>query len=526
MDPEMVARLNFGGFQEETSADGTPKTRKQIMEEVIAKSKFYRYEKQKINEENERIRMELDEEFESVRKLLQESDRAHMEDKAAESKSKRTADFDEKDDLMRKLLGTEYNDHAAAKADDDDSRATKPKAGKDDYDTLVRELVFEKRAKPSDRRKTEEELLAAEAEKLKDMEQLRNKRMHGIPSEADQDSRRNIGDDLGGEYYMDDSAAIAAAGVSDDEDLTLRYKDGVLANDRVFVKKLGNGPRIAEEDSGDEEESEEDASESREESDSEEIGEEEEQVYFLEGIGAEDLDETLGEASNDASDGSENSVEVIEEGVSEAMKQDGGEILQSQIAFTFPCPQDHEALLDILNGASVTGQFADLSIVDLTTILHRIRLLHHEKLGGTNKEKLKGMFSALVEHVLHVCENADMQPLEHKAISPVIDLTLRHLASLAPLFPTHVMDVMAMHAQAILGSSPRLPSLVDIMTFRIVGWLFPTSDSKHDFMDGVMRVLARSLSLGRLSLHAQEGVIVKEITGGLLACQMFLEVCI
>ena len=48
----------------------------------------------------------------------------------------------------------------------------------EDYDLVVRQLAFDKRAKPTDRTKTEEEVAAEEAAKLEKAERARLRRMH------------------------------------------------------------------------------------------------------------------------------------------------------------------------------------------------------------------------------------------------------------------------------------------------------------------------------------------------------------
>lgn len=82
-----------------------------------------------------------------------------------------------------------------------------------DYDTLVRELFFDHRSKPSDRTKTEEELAADEKARLEKLERARLRRMRGESDESEDEEntrsskrrrRERGGDDLEDDF-VDDS---------------------------------------------------------------------------------------------------------------------------------------------------------------------------------------------------------------------------------------------------------------------------------------------------------------------------------
>ncbi|KAJ2814678.1 nucleolar complex protein 14, partial [Coemansia erecta] len=177
-----VASAHFGGFEPQ-NADGTgrKKTKAEIMQEVIAKSKHHKHERQLLKEQDEDVRRALDDDFESVRALL----------------------F----------------------ADDDGSREHDATSKDLAYDAYVRDLGFEKRARPQDRLKTEEEQAREELMRLERAERHRVRRMEGLPSDSEPEddsdaemvsyktdkNRRPEADDLG-----DDFGATAAA-MSEDE---------------------------------------------------------------------------------------------------------------------------------------------------------------------------------------------------------------------------------------------------------------------------------------------------------------------
>lgn len=129
------------------------KTKKDVMKEVMAKSKFYKHQRQQEQLERQETIMDLDDEF---------------------------------GDIMQ-----EFNTMAPAKA-------MKKKSEDDiDYDSKVRELTYDKRSVPADRTKTQEEIQKEHTDKLKKLEADRLKRMEGL----DVDERNAEGDDLDGEFW-------------------------------------------------------------------------------------------------------------------------------------------------------------------------------------------------------------------------------------------------------------------------------------------------------------------------------------
>ncbi|KAI6024463.1 Nop14-like protein [Pisolithus marmoratus] len=190
LDRETVHRAHFGGFDEDRIAEkaeepASNKSKKEIMAEVIAKSKEHKLRRQMEKEKDENIRHQLDQDFDSLKSLLYTSNPSLPED--AFSGAAETSVPDEKDDAL-------------------------------DYDKQVRELAFDKRAEPKDRTKTEEELALEQKEALQRAERRRQRRMLGEdPDESDDDvgnirkrKRAPVGDDLEDDFVEDDSEIVGA----------------------------------------------------------------------------------------------------------------------------------------------------------------------------------------------------------------------------------------------------------------------------------------------------------------------------
>ncbi|KAI7748626.1 hypothetical protein M8C21_012426 [Ambrosia artemisiifolia] len=166
------------------SADGTPgargaesngerqKSKKEVYDEIISKSKFFKAEKAKDKEENDQLIKKLDEQFTSLQSI---------------------------------------KNVYPKKVEPDQEKA-------DAYDKLLNEMVLDMRARPSNRTKTPEELAQDEKERLEELEEERQKRMHAADDTSDDDDAGGddhgnstskkltsiSGDDLGDSFDIDE----------------------------------------------------------------------------------------------------------------------------------------------------------------------------------------------------------------------------------------------------------------------------------------------------------------------------------
>ena len=208
----------------------------------------------------------------------------------------------------------------------------------DDYDQLVRELIFDKRSQPKDRTKTEEEIAQEGKEALEKAERARLRRMMGEDGEEtdEEDERRKRkrgGDNLDDDFIEED-------------------------NDEAWAG-IGTGLTVAG---------------APQASDGDEDGNEH--------SGTEQDDEGLVSGSED-----EDSSDELEEHSQESLEsttKPKGSILPprnpKELPFTFPCPSSHEEFLEILEGVDQA---------DIGTVIERIRKLYHPSLGEKNKSKLQ-----------------------------------------------------------------------------------------------------------------------------------------
>eukprot|EP01051_Picozoa_sp_SAG22_P014974 SAG22_NODE_1894_length_3366_cov_4.054178_2_plen_498_part_00 len=155
LDEELGRKYNFGGGgagdDGAAAEDGSEvtKTKKEIMEEIIKKSKTYKAERRKDKEEADNLVLELDEDFKEIQGLLKSRFDPAGED--AETPAEAT------------------EEEAATKLANDTDAV--------EYNKLKNILGMDLRARATDRLKTEEELAREEREKLDRLEAARLSRM-------------------------------------------------------------------------------------------------------------------------------------------------------------------------------------------------------------------------------------------------------------------------------------------------------------------------------------------------------------
>ena len=158
------------------------KTKAEVMKEVIAKSKFYKQQRQIVQEKAQEKIMDLDEEFEDV-----------MSDLRQIPKQKPVKEV---------YTGDE------------------PKS----YEMTVKELAMDRRAVPSDRTKTDEEIKRERAERMRELENARLRRMEAMdeaekgPDDLDDDFWAQGSDDEGEGFVVSGSEDEAQKDIESEDD--------------------------------------------------------------------------------------------------------------------------------------------------------------------------------------------------------------------------------------------------------------------------------------------------------------------
>ncbi|KAF4123565.1 nucleolar protein 14 [Geosmithia morbida] len=409
------------------------KTKKEVMEEVIAKSKAHKYERQQAKDDDEDLRAELDQELPDLQFLLRQN------------KSKRP-DASENQNVT--TIGGVARD-----------------AFEKNFDLEVKKLAQDKRAQPADRTKTEEEKAEDESKRLKELEEKRQKRMRGesvSDSDGDEDGgkrgAKKVADSQDGQDEDEEDDFGLGSGIKarptatelgfDDED------DFIIDDDLVAS---GSDLDLADDSDADVASTEDDESDSAEEA--------EEEDEFTRGL--------LNEEE------SRNPVFKADSSAKESALKEGDE---SGLPYTFSCPQSKEEFEELAKKYPVDT---------LPTIVQRIRALYHPKLDSKNKERLGNFTVALVDFISSPFDadyDADVWPS-----FSVLEAIIRHIHSLSKMFPVEISNAFR-HAMGQTESKrPLALEAGDLVLLTAVGAIFPTSDHFHQVVTPSMLVMSRYL---------------------------------
>lgn len=384
------------------------KSKHEVMKEVIAKSKFHKHERQKAKEDDEDLREILDKGLPDIFDLMRGVKRP------AESKSTPI-------DPLRDM-----NPDRAALLNGGDKRIAER-----EYDMQLKQMAYDKRSKPTERTKTQEEKAAEEAERLKKLEDERLRRMRGEQEEvgdnAENDSREGSEEDAEPDdaktFGLRQTTTRPETGAEDEDDFIID-KDLVESDSEADLSVSGSDI--------------EDFSEAEELDDSEADDTEFVGALTIPGANADKLPGAGENAATKAGN--------------------------SKLAFTYPCPGTHQQFLDVVK---------DADIQDLPTIVQRIRALYHPKLHGENKAKLGAFSKVLIQHTAYIA-NAEKRPP-----FAIIENLLRHIHSLAKSHPDSVSVAFRAHLRDIAFKRPLELLPGDLVVLTGIGIVFPTSDHFH-----------------------------------------------
>ncbi|NXN96957.1 NOP14 protein, partial [Rhinopomastus cyanomelas] len=270
-----------------------PKSRKELIEEMIARSKQEKQERQSRRESALELTEKLDKDWKEI----------------------------------QTLIATKI-----PKSEKKDKEVEKPKP--DEYDMIVRELGFEMKAKPSERLKTEEELAKEEQARLQKLEADRLRRMRGIDEEAKTKKPSHVSaDDLADGFILD----------KDDRRL-LSYKDGKI-----------NIENEEEEEKDEKEEEDENGKEDVEEESEEESANEDEEDVAADSHS--DLESDLESEEEAAGNKERKKEETNGSESQNQEEQDPKlEAANSEIPYTFAAPESYETFKSLLAGRTIEQQ--------------------------------------------------------------------------------------------------------------------------------------------------------------------------
>jgi nucleolar protein 14 len=327
-----------------------------------------------------------------------------------------------------------------------------------EYEVNLRQMKLDARSKPTFRTKTDEEKALEEAERLHELERKRVRRMKGdVESSADEESQD---EDIDEDVEQDDAELF---GLNQPEptfarkELDVEDEDEFLLEDDLIASGSENEMASEEEGSSEGEEIEDDGDDD-----------------FINGL-------VLPKQSTLPSD-----------------KKPKG---SSNLAFTYDCPETHEEFLLMLK---------DKTTADVSTVVQRIRALHHKGLAEDNVKRLGKFTHVLVEHVVYMLDK------DASVNFDVVESVIRHLHSMAKSQPHDVTSAFRTHLVKIAEERPLDLTAGDLMVLTAVSTIFPTSDHFHPVATPAMLTIARCL--GQSSVNS-----LKDLGKGAYCCTLALQ---
>ncbi|KAJ1927670.1 nucleolar complex protein 14 [Tieghemiomyces parasiticus] len=524
IDKRTVLHAHFGGFgaNEESPMENHQhkKSKQEVMRELIAKSKQHKADRQMQKEEDDEMRAELDEDLKDIHGLL-------LSGRAVEGEG---------------MTPAATGQFGSAPLADQDT----------DYNTYLLDLARERRALPSDRLKTEEEVLMEAKAQLERAERHRQRRMVGEPSDTEpEDGSSSSDSDSDGEDGKKsrkrrrlERAQAAKRRAPQGDDLSDDYEDEDEDDKTHMTFTVSKGlqlrnakGQVVEQDSSDESEDESDEEDSDVEGDSDlnadgsdlESSDDEEPARRRPSA-AIDQDGFSDDSDND--DGDAPAKSQVKSAIVPAAgprRFTGTPVppksKDDALPFTFPAPETYEDLADLLEGWSLEQQ---------ATILDRLRTLYHVQLDPKNKQRLQNLLRALYVHVHTLASDPPTATSDASAPSLVktMNVFIRHLTELAPIYPEVVGELAReqlrnFHEELTTRLQNRangkgeddgdvFPETTDLIQFKLIAQIMSASDLQHPVVTPMQLVMAQYLQQYPVRHPA-------DVKAGLFMCYLLID---
>ncbi|KAF6163850.1 hypothetical protein GIB67_024705 [Kingdonia uniflora] len=462
------------------------KTKKEVMEEVILKSKYFKAQKAKDKEDNEDLKEQLDRNFTSLipsEAFLSLTQPNKMIALKTLSNKGISADSIRKEEASTSL-----------------KKESVIQEQPDDYDKLVKEMIMDIRARPSNRTKTPEELAQEEREHLEQLEEERQKRMISNEDSSDEDSdgapdekvRSISGDDLGDSFFGNEEKG---------------YKKGWV--DEILERDAGENEN-EEGGSSEDSESDEDKTDQEEEGedgdlrlktisvkdweqsdddnlstdlvDEEEEDEDEEQEQEEEGMEGKDTHRAKKSVAqitrNEKVDVSSSKKSKL--GKQQLPAQDG------TLPFVIEVPASKAELCSLLDNRS------DAEILEA---INRIRACNAISLAAENKKKMQGFYGYLLQYFADLSNKKPLNlDLLNLLVKPLMEMSKDTPYFAAICARQRILRIRTQFCDDIRNPEKCCwPTLKTLFLLRLWSMIFPCSDFRHVVMTPAILLMCEYL---------------------------------
>lgn len=490
---------------ETNSVGGTEnvhKTKKQVMSEIMWKSKSYKAQKVKDKEEDDHLMKRLDQDFTSL---------AHNEALLSLIEPKKMNALNA---LANKGSTSQSSKEIlSSSADKESILKEKPDA----YDKLVKEMSMDMRARPSDRTKTPEEIAQEERERLEALEAERRKRMVATDASEDDDSSdgedHNLGseksnavsgDDLGDSFSADMKTVNRTAWVDD-----IYEKEDAGNQGKVNTSSDGSGSGGDDEEGSDDED---DTDDDGDHTTGDQIG----NMSSIKDWEQSDDDELdLDPEQVDEDDAAEpvrtnRDIKITESNKSSSAGKQASRKLEP-LPFVIDAPKSYEELCKLFDGRS------DEEVVEA---INRIRTCNAIRLSpGPNRRKLQMFYGFLFKYFAILSSERPLNVRRvNSLVKPLIEISTEvpYYSSLYARERLEGMRKRFCERIRIPGVSS-WPSLTALLRFRLWSLIFPCSDFRHPVMTPAILLMCQFLM--RCPIVSGQDIAV-----GSFLCSMLLAV--
>ncbi|KAA8584504.1 hypothetical protein FQN60_008289, partial [Etheostoma spectabile] len=430
-----LLRKKSSGEQQEGEGSHRAKSRQELIEELIQKSKLEKRERQVQKEEAQELTEKLDQEWKNIQALM-----------------------------VKKTPKGECVEEE------------KPKL--EQYDMMVRELGFEMKAQPSEKLKTPEELAREEREKLQKLEADRLRRMMGDEvRESSQSQIHMSADDLNDGFILDT-----------DDKKTLSYQDGKWNIGEDSDEDKGEDEeegQSGEEEDSEAEEEDKDGDAEEDEDEGEEEEEEEQEGSSEEEDGHSDLESE--QESENEEEKQEDEKASVKPSLSKEEIRAQQEAAKAELPYTFTAPENYSDLKDLLHGHTPDNQ---------RLIVARTQKSNHASLAVGNKLKLQKLFVFLLEYIGELATRSPPELTTIDKLIPELYTLCQMFPEAACKAMQSILGDAGHSTEEVLEVKGHVafPALDMLIYLKVTALLFPTSDFRHPVTTPALLYISQALT--------------------------------
>ncbi|KAF3650088.1 Adenine nucleotide alpha hydrolases-like superfamily protein isoform 1 [Capsicum annuum] len=479
----ILGQLNSHGSQNAQpgpveAEENWKKSKKEVMEEIIQKSKFFKAQKAKDREENDELTEQLDKDFTSL----------------VNSKALLSLTQPDKINALKALVNKNISVDNVKK----DEVADAPRKGSigkekpDTYEMLVSEMAMDIRARPSNRTKTPEEIVQEEKERLELLEKERQKRMAAVDDESDEDG--NASDD--DSKLVRDPRTISGDDLGDDLEEAPRNKLGWIGE--ILRRKeselesedaASTGDSDSEEDDGEDEGSDDGEEEGSGNGDDEGSDEYEEGKTQTIKDWEQSDDDIIDDAKKVMKIKDLKGVDVKGKEVGTVQTKKEKTTLkhpQSELPYTIEAPKTLEEFTSLIDNCS------DDQVIEA---IRRIRTFNAITVAAENKKKMQVFYGVLLQYFAVL---ANKKPLNFKLLNLLVK-PLMEMSAATPYFAAicarqRLQRIRTQFCEDLKHTGKSSwPSLKTVFLLRLWSMIFPCSDFRHCVMTPAILLMCEYL---------------------------------